>query len=250
MVFRCVVAALRWEVGREAEAGDLLEALAGEGFAAPPTRREWFFRGRFVCRGVRVTPRSWPCRRSVRALAPICRLQPAQLGRGLHRVYGPLPGPARDHDVALVERRVSLRRRNRDGPKDGRVALAVTRTGGVAWHAARTRRTGRPRLGPRVDGLRTSRLRPVGHAHPCGARVRAARTGHRAARAPLIVRRHRQTRLVRTASPRPCQPRLGRLLLAWSTCSSRSVPSTSSAGPSGRSAAAAWMMAIVSGARP
>jgi tetratricopeptide (TPR) repeat protein len=43
VVFRCALAALRCDLWRHAEARDLLEALADDGFADLPPRQEWFF---------------------------------------------------------------------------------------------------------------------------------------------------------------------------------------------------------------
>jgi DNA-binding SARP family transcriptional activator len=43
VVFRCALAALWCDLGRRAEAHDLLEQLASDGFANLPGRQEWFF---------------------------------------------------------------------------------------------------------------------------------------------------------------------------------------------------------------
>jgi tetratricopeptide (TPR) repeat protein len=43
VVFRCALAALRYDLGRYAHAADLLEELAGDDFADLPSRQEWLF---------------------------------------------------------------------------------------------------------------------------------------------------------------------------------------------------------------
>jgi hypothetical protein len=135
--WRCAVAALYCELGREAEARSEFEALARNDFADLLAER-----GRAAVRGLRLSGRSRSCPTVVPALAATCASQRQHRRSGVLRRGLAHAGPSGGHVVALGGSGAALRGCPQHEHQDGRNAFRRPNPARLCRHAATARAIG------------------------------------------------------------------------------------------------------------